>query len=567
MNLQLTLDSQRPAAVREAIDQLAGQSMEEDRGAIFTRPAVVEAMLDLAGYTSDRPLHQRRLLEPSFGQGEFLFAAVRRLLAAAPHSALENAIRAVELHGETFRTTQAKLLDLLTASGMPVARARALTDRWLIQDDFLLAELDGRFDFVVGNPPYVRQERIPAALLLEYRSRFSTLYDRADLYVPFFERSLDLLAPGGKLAFICANRWFKNKYGGPLRGMIARHFHLECVIDLEGADAFQNEVMAYPAITVIEASPSAGATKIALQGRHDAEALADIIPALVANDAGDGVGFTTVRGVASGEDPWLVDVPEVLPILRRLEAELPSLEAAGVQVGIGVATGCDQVFIGDLNDLAVEPERTLPLVMAGDLQGTRIVWSGKGIVNPWETSGELADPRAWPRFSAWLDQHEARLRKRHVARNSERWYRTIDRIYPDLTSKPKLLIPDIKGDATVVYDEGRFYPHHNLYVVTSPTWDLRAVQAILRSSAALMFVAAYCVRMSGGFLRFQAQYLRRIRVPARVGSRELAALAALAEEPDLDRLDAAVLPLYGLSEDEARRVRQFAAAARVGKVK
>jgi methylase of polypeptide subunit release factors len=51
------------------------------------------------------------------------------------------------------------------------------------------------FNFVVGNPPYVRQELIPDALMAEYRARYKTVYDRADLYVPFIEHSLNLLAP------------------------------------------------------------------------------------------------------------------------------------------------------------------------------------------------------------------------------------------------------------------------------------------------------------------------------------------------------------------------------------
>src|SRR3546814_1594882 len=71
----------------------------------------------------------------------------------------------------------------------------------MIRDDFLLCSLSAMFDFVVGNPPYVRQERIPASLLAEYRRRYRTLYDRADLYVLFYERGLDLLAPGGRLGF------------------------------------------------------------------------------------------------------------------------------------------------------------------------------------------------------------------------------------------------------------------------------------------------------------------------------------------------------------------------------
>jgi len=66
---------------------------------------------------------------------------------------------------------------------------------------FLLMDLPQTFTHVVGNPPYVRQELIPAGLLAEYRARYLTLYDRADLYVPFIEASLLALAPGGTTGF------------------------------------------------------------------------------------------------------------------------------------------------------------------------------------------------------------------------------------------------------------------------------------------------------------------------------------------------------------------------------
>ncbi len=52
----------------------------EGRGAVFARPEVVEFILDLTGYTVDRPLHRFRLLEPSFGEGDFLIPVVERLV-------------------------------------------------------------------------------------------------------------------------------------------------------------------------------------------------------------------------------------------------------------------------------------------------------------------------------------------------------------------------------------------------------------------------------------------------------------------------------------------------------
>lgn len=69
-------------AALAAVEALASQGGVEARGAVFTHREVVDFILDLAGYTPDKPLHEKCLLEPSFGGGDFLLPAVERLLAA-----------------------------------------------------------------------------------------------------------------------------------------------------------------------------------------------------------------------------------------------------------------------------------------------------------------------------------------------------------------------------------------------------------------------------------------------------------------------------------------------------
>ena len=270
-----------------AIEKLSAAAGTESRGVIFTRAEVVDFILDLVGYTKDKLLYMNRLLEPSFGGGDFLLPIVGRLLTAwraakTSGSALNDlgdAIRAVELHRETFQSTRAAVIALLKDGGLPARTAVALAARWLTQGDFLLAPLAGQFDFVVGNPPYVRQERIPAPLLAEYRGRYQTMYDRADLYIPFIERSLSVLSKGGSLGFICADRWMKNRYGGPLRRLVAEQFHLKIYVDMVGTAAFHSEVIAYPAITIISREAS-GATRIVHRPAIDRVTLAVVADAL-----------------------------------------------------------------------------------------------------------------------------------------------------------------------------------------------------------------------------------------------------------------------------------------------
>ena len=106
-------------------------------------------------------------------------------------------ILAVELHEATFLAAREQLLALLAEEGLPAPQAQTLADAWLVNGDFLLHPVAGGFDFIAGNPPYVRQELIPAELLAEYRRSYVTLYDRADLYVPFMERCRSFCCPAG----------------------------------------------------------------------------------------------------------------------------------------------------------------------------------------------------------------------------------------------------------------------------------------------------------------------------------------------------------------------------------
>ena len=543
--------------VEEALENLACAGVEK-RGAIFTRREVVDFILDLLGYTSDLALHRWRILEPSFGEGDFLLVVVDRLSKAwrnhcrderNAYEDLRDSVRAVELHRGSFAATRPKVVSLLARRGIATATAERLADVWLTCDDFLLASLPHEFDRVVGNPPYVRQELIPDALIAEYRARYATIYDRADLYIPFIERSLGLLTEGGQLGFICADRWMKNRYGGRLRRMVAESFRLRVYVDMVNTPAFREDVIAYPAITVI-GREKRGKTRIARQPEITAEALRNLARELLEGETSR-ESVEEIDCVAAGAEPWLLEAPEHLNLVRRLERDFPLLEDAGCRVGIGVATGADKAFIGPFEELDVEPDRKIRLVMAADVQSGKVEWRGLGIVNPFAEGGGLVDLDRYPRLKRYLAARKHAIGRRHVARKvPANWYRTVDRIYPSLATTPKLLIPDIKSEANIVHEKGQFYPHHNLYFVTSEDWNLKALQAVLRSGIARLFVSAYSTQIRGGYLRFQAQYLRRIRLPywKDVPAELRTGLANAAE--DVDKSAAMVAALYGLSAHE-----------------
>lgn len=109
---------------------------------------------------------------------------------------------------------------------------------------------NGRFDVVIGNPPYVRQES-----LKEWKTYFINHYrvyhGAADLYTYFIEKGLTLLRVGGVFSFIVANKWTRANYGTSLRKYLKDEITLTKLIDFGELPVFKN-ASTFPMIMVLE---------------------------------------------------------------------------------------------------------------------------------------------------------------------------------------------------------------------------------------------------------------------------------------------------------------------------
>lgn len=537
----------------------------ENRGAVYTKPWVVELLVDLAEYRPEANLVDALAIEPAAGAGAFLSAMVRRLMTSCrrqgrPPSDCRKSIIAYEIDQRSVDAARLAVVETLDSLRVEPRTAQGLAESWVRLGDYLLdAPQLPLADFVIGNPPYVRLEDIPAETASLYRGAYSVMIGRADLYVAFFEAALGQLNGRGVCAFICADRWMLNQYGAELRRLVTSRYRVESIIEMHNADAFDEEVSAYPAITVIRRGPqgkvvvaSAGAPSGPVDSRELAESLRPDNAEVRSKPVPPIVCTAVVDGWFRDAAPWPCGSPDRLALLRRLEERFPALEDGDrTRVGIGVATGRDDVFITKDQDL-VESDRLLPLAMAADTATGRLRWSGHYLVDPWSTQG-LVNLRDYPRLKTYLESHKDVLSRRHTARkNADGWYRTIDRVTHSLTSRPKLYVPDIKDVFNPVLDESKTYPHHNLYYIVSDSWDLAVLGGILLSSVAQLFIESYGVRMRGGYLRFQAQYLRRVRVPdpRSVTPRQARELAEAFQARDRERATVAAREVYAIEPGE-----------------
>jgi len=220
------------------------------------------------------------------------------------------------------------------------------------------------------------------------------------------------------------------------------------------------------------------------------------------------------KDMVSGCRPWLLGPSDQITLIRKLESQYPSLEEAGCKVFIGAATGANKIYIVDVNCIDVEGSRLIPVITANELSSGRIQWRGKYILNTYDENGVVCLDD-YPKLAAYLNSHKTDLCKRHVAKKSPaNWFKTIDHVYEERSKMKKLLIPDISSAPIVVYDEGVFHPNNSTYYICSNNWDLHALRVVLLSNVTKIFMDMYSTKIANGHLRFQAQHLRKLRLPA-----------------------------------------------------
>lgn len=458
-------------------------------------------MLDLCDYVPDKNLAQIKVVDPSCGEGSFSTEIVTRLCQSmAQHQLsflnLADSFVAYDTDSRSLEIARDAAYHVLRKHNATVDEADYLSRRWFHLADFIESD-QMNIDLVIGNPPYIRATDLSVQDRRQYVQQLQTFTFGTDIYIAFIEKGLRMLSPEGRLCYICSDRWQKNQYGARLRQFInesGRHISLNC--QMYDVAAFAENVTAYPAITIIE-SGQGFERNVFCSPEFDRLAADELLEALR-------TGCTQL--VTSG---FTLEPRKD----TALFGYLTNLEDTGVSVGIGLATGKDQVFITQDPNI-VEPDRLLPLAYAKDitahkLPGVPVRW----LINPWD-GGKLVDLQSFPRLQAYLEHHRAELMDRYVAKKRpDEWYRTIDKPKPRLLGQPKLLLRDLADRPEPILDTGQLYPHHNLYWLTSKVWDLEVLGGILISDLASQWMRQNSVTMRGGVIRNQAQYLRKLKVP------------------------------------------------------
>lgn len=374
------------------------------------------------------------------------------------------------------------------------ARERELQHVEFHEQDFLVNDMldEGRFKYIVGNPPYVPIEGLSEDEKERYKAAFSTAVGRFDLYLLFYERALELLAPGGILSFITPEKYEYVDTAEPLRRLLTSDdVHVEEIEHVD-EDSFTG-LITFPCITTV---------------RRDGDAKGETVVRLR-----DGSTHTTT--LPSDGDSWAS---------RIRDADLDDMTTGATlgdvteRISPGLATGADKVFVMARDDVPdeIDDEWVRPTVSGSQLREFDGPYTDSVFVCPYKDDGELADEGELEGFYGWLEQHRERLEDRSCVEGGKEWYAWHETPPMEDILQPKIVFRDIAKEPRFWPEErGDVVPKHSVYyAVPRDGVPMSELIEYLNSPEARMWMEANCQKAHNGYYRLQSRVLEDLPVPA-----------------------------------------------------
>jgi hypothetical protein len=437
-------------------------------------------------------LQQVRVVDPACGSGAFLIAAFdvldaeyRRVneqiqaITGNPdffdinREILNGNLYGVDLNPESIEITKLSLWLKTAQHGKPLQslEANLRIGNSLISDaafsprpfDWQATFPDvfaaGGFDVVLGNPPYVRMERLkPVKPYLQ--ERYAVASDRADLYCYFYELGLSLLKPGGRLGYISSSTFFKTGSGEPLRRHLLGHARIRTLVDFGDIQVFEG-VTTYPAIVVLDRcaapDPDAPIRFLALGA-----AMPESLAAEYQQHAGE------IPQSQLDTDAWRLESEALAQLRAKLTRGYRTLKEAYGTPYRGVVTGLNEAFVVDRATrdrlIAEDPKSAdllKPFLEGKDLKKWRIEPQDLWLIYIPKNRVDIND---YPAIKRHLLPFRDKLEKRAT---KQAWFelQQAQEAYVPAFEAPKLFYPDMSQGSKFSIDRLGFYSGNTSYFV------------------------------------------------------------------------------------------------------
>lgn len=471
-------------------------------GQVFTPDWIVNEILNSLNYKEDFILN-KKIIDPACGDGAFLKIIVKRTIdyflsknysTSEIKKHIENNVYGIEIDEVEFKNCITNLNNLIKNKFN-----KDLNVDWKIyKDNTLLKYKDflGFFDYVVGNPPYIRIHNLDNETRNLLKKDFIFSEGTIDIYVSFFELGFKLLTKNGQLGYITPNSYLHNSSYKQFRKYLKDNKIIKSITDFKANKLFKN-FSTYTAITIINFYEK-NKSFIYKELKKDK---IQKVNEIYYNDVND--------------KDWSFSSKENMAFLKRLYSNTNKKVSDFFNVQYGFATLRDKIYIGEIseeknnlvlfNDYWIEKEILYKIVKGSTYKGKEkeikyIIFPYKNEFSRYIPIPEKELKNKYPKAYKYLLDNKEELLKRDIDKGSA-WYEFGRSQGVQTSHNDKIIL------STLVNHEIHFYKvDKNIFVYSGifiikkkkeTNWDI--ITNILKSDDFYKYIQITGKDFSGGY--------------------------------------------------------------------
>lgn len=413
--------------------------------------------------------------------------------------------------------------------------------------------LQEKFDVVIANPPYIRQEEIENKEFL--KEIFNEIYDgRADIYTYFIKSGFQLLKQNGILSFITSNKYFVRGYGKKIRKFLTQDVKLSKIINFGELPVFQASVDS--AIIIIKNITPNGDEEFSFVQAKSPEDINHINNFFNHNHHKQEIKTLD-------ENVWVLDNPEKTKLLKKIQGDRKTLGETYEIFG-GIKTGYDEAFVID--------ESTKEKLIESDTKCQDLIkpWFKGRDVQKWFANyskyiiyipQNKIDIDEYPSIKNHLLAYKDRLSKRAT---NQKWFelQQPQERFTKLFNEEKIIYSEIAKEMRAFKDNTGAYGTMKMFFIPYQPVILAILNSNLFDWYARMTFSSLGDPWNGGRLEFKSMYMSKLPLPILKGHIQ-DQLTSLVEEISANKsnknieneIDELVMDLYELNNEEKEIVR------------
>ncbi len=397
------------------------------------------------------------------------------------------------------------------------------------------------FDFIVGNPPYVRIQNLKkeSPEYVEFLNRFyESSYKNYDLAIPFIERGYSLLRENGELGFIVTKKWMKADYGEKLREILAKERAVRLIIDFGDQQVFKGATT-YTMILVLRKGENERITYAKVEELKES---IEQLRAVEIPEKWNAERLSVLEMPVSelSERPWVFLTEKEREIVRKIHEGSVRLEEVAEYIFVGVQTSADKVYhlilLGENGEYYIVQSQSTgrtyqiekgilrPLVSGENVNRFIVPHYDKVILFPYEVTSDGYHlipekdfkekfPRAWNYLLENKNILESR-EKGKIAKNHG-WYAFGRLQNIDKQHLRKLMVPRLVTDLKVAYDPNGAFCLDNVDVngiSLKESHSYRYILGILNSSVLNYVFKQNSVEFASGYYSANKQFIKDLPI-------------------------------------------------------